>query len=129
MRHCLHLTQIFRSALPQIVHTHSGKAGILGRLAAARAGVPIIVHTIHGPSFGDFQGPVPNFLFKRAERLAGKVTSHFVSVAEAMTRQYLAAGIGRPEQYTRIFSGFSLAPFLEAQNDPALPPPFADRCR
>jgi len=116
----LHLTQIFRSALPQIVHTHSGKAGILGRLAAARAGVPIIVHTIHGPSFGDFQGPVPNFLFKRAERLAGKVTSHFVSVAEAMTRQYLAAGIGRPEQYTRIFSGFSLAPFLEAQNDPAL---------
>jgi glycosyltransferase involved in cell wall biosynthesis len=116
----LRLTRIFRSTLPQIVHTHSGKAGILGRLAAARAGVPIIVHTIHGPSFGAFQGPIPNLLFKGAERHAGKVTTHFVSVAQAMTRQYLAAGIGRPEQYTRVFSGFALAPFLEAQNDPAL---------
>ena len=116
----LRLTRIFRSTLPQIVHTHSGKAGILGRLAASRAGVPIIVHTIHGPSFGNFQGPIPNFLFKGAERLAASVTTHFVSVAQAMTRQYLAAGIGRPEQYSRIFSGFALAPFLEAQNDPAL---------
>ncbi len=116
----LRLTRIFRSNQPQIVHTHSGKAGILGRLAAARAGVPIIVHTIHGPSFGDFQGPVPNFLFKNTERYAGKVTTHFVSVAQAMTRQYLAAGIGRPEQYSRIFSGFDLAPFLKAQNDPDL---------
>jgi glycosyltransferase involved in cell wall biosynthesis len=116
----LRLTRIFRSTLPQIVHTHSGKAGILGRLAASRAGVPIIVHTIHGPSFGGFQGPIPNFLFKGAERLAARVTTHFVSVAQAMTRQYLAAGIGRPEQYTRIFSGFALEPFLKAQNDPAL---------
>lgn len=112
-----HLTRIFRSTHPQIVHTHSGKAGILGRLAAARAGVPIIIHTIHGPSFGDFQGPAANFLFKRAERRAGRVTTHFVSVAQAMTRQYLAAGIGRPEQYSRIFSGFALGPFLEAKND------------
>jgi glycosyltransferase involved in cell wall biosynthesis len=116
----LRLTRIFRSTVPQIVHTHSGKAGILGRLAAARAGVPVIVHTIHGPSFGAFQGALPNFLFTAAERFAGKATAHFVSVAQAMTRQYLAAGIGRPEQYSRIFSGFTLAPFLEAQNDPAL---------
>ena len=114
------LTRIFQAALPQIVHTHSGKAGILGRLAAARAGVPVIVHTIHGPSFGDFQGPVPNFLFTRAERRVGRVTTHFVAVAQAMTRQYLAAGIGRPEQYTRIFSGFDLGPFLSAQNNPEL---------
>src|SRR5438309_6280931 len=46
------LTAIFRSQSPEIVHTHSGKAGLLGRLAAARARVPVIVHTIHGPSFG-----------------------------------------------------------------------------
>jgi glycosyltransferase involved in cell wall biosynthesis len=116
----LRLTRIFRSTHPQIVHTHSGKAGILGRLAASRAGVPIIVHTIHGPSFGDFQGPIPNFLFKGAERLAAGVTTHFVSVAQAMTRQYLAAGIGRPEQYSCIFSGFTLGPLLEARNEPAL---------
>ena len=114
------LCRLFRSERPDVVHTHSGKAGILGRLAAHRAGVPVIIHTIHGPSFGPFQGPIANALFCSAERLAGKYTTHFVSVAEAMTRQYLAAGIGQPSQYTRIFSGFNLAPFRQAANDPAL---------
>jgi len=110
----------FQRWRPDIVHTHSGKAGILGRLAAARAQVPIILHTIHGPSFGPFQSPPANWLFRSAERHASKVTSHFVAVADAMTRQYLAAGIGQPGQYTTIRSGFSLAPYLSAANDPTL---------
>ena len=114
------LTRLFRARRPDLVHTHSGKAGVLGRLAAARAGVPIIIHTIHGPSFGAFQGRVANTLFRAAEQRAARVTTHFVAVADAMTQQYLAAGIGRPEQFTRIFSGFPLAPYLTAQNDPAL---------
>lgn len=114
------LTALFRERRPDLVHTHSGKAGVLGRLAAHAAGVPIVVHTIHGPSFGPFQGALANFAFRAAERRAGRVTTHFVSVANAMTEQYLAAGIGRPEQYTRIFSGFDLEPFLNAKNDPAL---------
>ncbi len=110
------LTEIFRAWRPALVHTHSGKAGVVGRLAAARAGVPIIVHTIHGPSFGPFQGALANLVFRAAERRAGHVTTHFVVVANAMTKQYLAAGIGRPEQYTRVLSGFDLAPFLNATN-------------
>lgn len=114
------LTAHFRERRPDLVHTHSGKAGILGRLAARKAGVPVIVHTIHGPSFGSFQGPVANGVFRGAERMAGRATTHFVSVAQAMSDQYLAAGIGRPEQYTRIFSGFDLQPFLRAQPDPSL---------
>jgi len=105
---------------PDLVHTHSGKAGILGRLAAQRAGVPIIVHHIHGPSFGNFQGPLANWVFTAAERRAARVTRHFFCSADAMTRRYLAAGIGQPAMYTRIFSGFDLAPFLNASNDPAL---------
>ena len=111
------LTELFRARQPQIVHTHSGKAGVLGRLAAARAGVPIILHTIHGPSFGAFQGSSANALFRSAERYAARVTTHFVVVAEAMKQQYLTAGIGRPEQYTKIFSGFALEPFLASTND------------
>ena len=90
-----HLTRLFRQLQPDIVHTHSGKAGILGRLSAARAGVPVIVHTIHGPSFGSFQGPLPNLVFRAAERHAASVTTHFVVVADAMRQQYLAAGIGQ----------------------------------
>jgi glycosyltransferase involved in cell wall biosynthesis len=114
------LTELCRARRPDIVHTHSGKAGVLGRLAAARAGVPVIIHTIHGPSFGPFQGPLRNLVFQQAERHAAKVTTHFVSVADAMTEQYLAAGIGRPGQFSTIFSGFSLESFLAATNDPAL---------
>ncbi len=104
---------------PDIVHTHSGKAGFLGRLAARAVGIPVIVHTIHGPSFGSFQGAATNTLFRNAESLAARVTSHFVVVAHAMARQYQAAGIGRPDQFTRIVSGFDLQPFLDAPNHPA----------
>lgn len=113
------LANLFRARRPALVHTHSGKAGILGRLAAARAGVPVILHTIHGPSFGPFQGFLANQTFRLAERVAARRTTHFVTVADAMTRQYLDAGIGRPADYTTIRSGFPLEPFLNAANDPA----------
>jgi glycosyltransferase involved in cell wall biosynthesis len=114
------LTRIFRRTAPDVVHTHSGKAGILGRWAASKARVRTIIHTIHGPSFGAFQGALANGVFSFAERLAGRVTTHFVVVADAMKTQYLAAGIGSPAQYTRIFSGIDLDPFLATRNDPEL---------
>ena len=112
-----HLEKILREQRPDIVHTHSGKAGILGRLAARRAGVPVIIHTIHGPSFGNFQNAAANFIFRAAEKYAARATTHFIVVANAMKDQYLAAGIGRPGQYTKIFSGFPLEPFLASKND------------
>jgi glycosyltransferase involved in cell wall biosynthesis len=111
------LEKILREQKPDLVHTHSGKAGILGRLAAKRAGVPIIIHHIHGPSFGNFQGALANFIFTAAERHASRVTDHFFCSASAMTKLYLAAGIGKPSMFTRIFSGFKLEPFLQATND------------
>jgi glycosyltransferase involved in cell wall biosynthesis len=114
------LEKILREQKPDLVHTHSGKAGILGRLAAKRAGVPVIIHHIHGPSFGNFQGAAANLVFTAAEKYAARVTDHFFCSAGAMTRLYLAAGIGKPEMFTRIFSGFDLGPFLNAKNDSAL---------
>jgi glycosyltransferase involved in cell wall biosynthesis len=114
------LEKILREQKPDLVHTHSGKAGILGRIAARRAGVPLILHHIHGPSFGNFQGALANKIFTAAERHAARVTDHFFCSAAAMTRLYLQAGIGEPSMFTRIFSGFSLEPFLTATNDLAL---------
>ena len=114
------LENLLRAQKPDLVHTHSGKAGILGRLAAKRAGVPVIIHHIHGPSFGNFQVAPANFIFTAAERHAAKVTGHFFCSAGAMTKLYLAAGIGQPEMFTRIFSGFNLEPFLNATDDLAL---------
>src|SRR4051812_44187062 len=120
LRAWLALTRELRKDQPDIVHTHSGKAGILGRLAAKRAGIRTVIHHIHGPSFGPFQGAVANSVFLTAERIAAKATTHFVCSAHAMTRRYLAAGIGQPQMYTRVLSGFRIEPFLEARNDPAL---------
>ncbi|MBM3880227.1 MAG: glycosyltransferase family 4 protein [Verrucomicrobia bacterium] len=119
-RALLELTRQLRQWRPDLVHTHSGKAGVLGRWAAHRAGVRAIVHTIHGPSFGPWQSRLGNLIFRTAEARAARWTSHFVSVADAMTRQYLAAGIGRPEQYTRVLSGFDTQPYLAAKSDLAL---------
>jgi glycosyltransferase involved in cell wall biosynthesis len=79
--------------------------------------VPIVIHHIHGPSFGPFQSAFSNWVFCSAERYAARVTDHFLCSANAMTRLYLAAGIGQPQDYTRVFSGFDLAPFLESRND------------
>ena len=66
----------------------------------------------HGPSFGPFQGEVTNRLYIAAERWAAKRCHAMVSVCDAMTEQYLAAGVGRPGQYHTVYSGMEVEPFL-----------------
>jgi glycosyltransferase involved in cell wall biosynthesis len=114
------LRRLFKQNRYELVHTHSGKAGFVGRLAARLSHVPVVVHTIHGPSFYRYQNPLGNWIFTFAEQLAGAWTTQFVSVADAMTEQYLAAGIGTPSQYQTIHSGVQMDAFLCAQPDPAL---------
>ncbi|MBI5778494.1 MAG: glycosyltransferase family 4 protein [Planctomycetes bacterium] len=102
---------LMRRLKPDIVHTHSAKAGILGRWAAFLSGVKIIVHTLHGLSFYPYQNKLVNFLYILAEKTASWVTSKFISVADAMTAQSLKAGIGTPEKYTTIYSALELDKF------------------
>ncbi|MCE9583515.1 MAG: glycosyltransferase family 4 protein [Planctomycetes bacterium] len=106
------LADIFRRERPDIVHTHSSKAGILGRFAAASAGVPRVLHTIHGLPFHPYAHPVANAGFIWSERAAAAVTEKLVVVADAMKQKALAAGVGRPEQYVRVLSGMEIEPFL-----------------
>lgn len=110
------LTQRFRSLRPDVVHTHSSKAGILGRLAAHRAGVPAIVHTIHGMSFNRTQSWPVRSAYAAAERYCAKRCHAIVSVADAMTRQALAAGVGRAEQFETIRSGMVVEEFNPQMN-------------
>ncbi|HUI08452.1 MAG TPA: glycosyltransferase family 4 protein [Verrucomicrobiae bacterium] len=117
---CLALQRLFANGRYDIVHTHSGKAGFVGRLAAKLARVPIIVHTIHGPSFYDHQNPIGNWLFRWAEQLAGAWTTQFVSVADAMTARYLAAGVGTPGKFVTIYSGMDVDAFVGARRDEGL---------
>jgi glycosyltransferase involved in cell wall biosynthesis len=119
-RACWRLRRLFGKRGYDLVHTHSGKAGFVGRLAAKLARVPIVVHTIHGPSFYDRQNPVGNWLFRWAEQIAGAWTTQFVSVADAMTEQYLAAGVGAPNRFVTIHSGMNVNAFLGARRDDAL---------
>ena len=111
------LRRSFVSRRYNVVHTHSGKAGFAGRVAARLARVPIVVHTIHGPSFYRYQNPLGNWVFRWAEQVAGACTTQFVSVADAMTEQYLAAGIGTPDKYVTIHSGMNIDAFLNAPRD------------
>jgi glycosyltransferase involved in cell wall biosynthesis len=97
---------------PDVVHTHSSKAGILGRWAAERARVPFIVHTIHGLAFTASTNPLANAAYKWLERNTAPLTDKIVCVADAMREQSLAAGIGRPNQYVTIYSGMETGPFL-----------------
>ena len=117
---CMKLRRLFTENRYDVLHTHSGKAGFIGRLAAKLARVPIIVHTIHGPSFYDHQNPIGNWLFRWAEQMAGACTTQFVSVADAMTEQYLAAGVSTPNRYVTIHSGMNIEAFLNAHRDDTL---------
>ena len=108
---------LMRRLKPDIVHTHSAKAGILGRWAAYLSGVKIIVHTLHGLSFYPYQNKLVNFLYIAAEKFASFVTTKFISVADAMTAQSLKAGIGTPEKYTTIYSALELDKFKPREPD------------
>ncbi len=99
------LRQLFQQLTPDIVHTHSSKAGILARLAARDAGVPIIVHTIHGNSFNRTQSWPVRELYRRMERYCARFTDRIISVADAMSAQAVAAGVAPPEKFITIYSG------------------------
>ncbi len=106
------LRSAIRRLKPDVVHTHSSKAGILGRAAAWHEHVPAIVHTIHGMPFGSFERPLKNRLYITLERLAARRCHAIVSVCDAMTQQALAAGVGRPEQFLTVYSGMDADAFL-----------------
>jgi len=106
------LTDLLVELKPDVVHTHSSKAGIIGRRAARRAKAPFVVHTIHGLAFTASTSRLVNGVYKMLERQAAPLTDKIVCVADAMREQSLAANIGQPEQYVTVYSGMDPAPFL-----------------
>ncbi len=111
----LRLVVIILRFRPDVVHTHSSKAGILGRLAARLCRVPVIIHTIHGLPFHRDQNPLLNGLYIALERWCARCTTRIISVADAMTDQALAARIASPEKYITIYSGMEVEPLLAAR--------------
>lgn len=115
-----HLKKLFRTERYDVVHTHSSKAGIVGRFAARAAGVPLVVHTIHGLAFHRYEKFWKNLLYIACERAAAPCGKRIYAVAQAMIDQSLAAGVGSPDQYKVVYSGMELDRFLHAKPDPEL---------
>ena len=99
---------------PEVVHTHSGKAGLLGRMAAFSLQVPAIVHTVHGAPFHPYQSAGARSVFRACERYAAKRCDALVSVADAMTDLMVTAGVAPRDKFTTIYSGMEVEPFLAA---------------
>ena len=105
----------------QIVHTHSSKAGILGRLAAGLAGVPIIVHTPHGHVFYGYYGTIPSYLFVLLERSWARFTDRIITLTEKGKQEHIQLRVAPADKFTVIPSGVELKDFLEVQKaNPAL---------
>jgi len=99
------LRNYFRRSRIDLVHTHSSKAGILGRLAANLAGVPAVVHTVHGWSFNDTQPAARRGLYTSLERFVAPMTDRVLVVAQNHIDAGLLEGIGRAGQYGVLRSG------------------------
>jgi len=115
------LRELIERLKPDLVHTHSSKAGILGRWASWSVRPrPAVIHTIHGPPFMPIEGnPLHrlkvralNYAYTLAERSAASHCHTIVSVADAMTREFLRRRIGTPEQYVTVRSGMEIEPYL-----------------
>jgi glycosyltransferase involved in cell wall biosynthesis len=88
-----------------IVHTHTAKAGVLGRIAAIVARVPIRVHTFHGHVLHGYFGPFMSAAVTLLERLLGRFTTHIVAVGEQTLADLIAARIARPDHSSAIAPG------------------------
>ncbi len=110
----LALVRIFRRERPDIVHTHSSKAGILGRLAARLASVPRVVHTIHGYGFNASQSWPQHRTYLALERLAARFTHRFIAVSRANREDGIALRLFTPERVSLIRSGVKLLEFERA---------------
>jgi len=100
---------------PAVVHTHSSKAGILGRWAAHKARIPVIIHSIHGFGFTPAQSPPKRFFLRAAEKFTSRVTDHFIAVSEANRVDGVRYGLFGPERCSVIRSGFDLDEFRGAR--------------
>lgn len=115
-RALLALRRFFKRERIDLVHTHSSKAGILGRAAARLAGVPMVVHTLHSLVFHEYQAAWQNRLYRTLKRACVPMTDVYISVNDMTARGALEAGIGRPAQHVTIFSGIELDRFLRIRD-------------
>ena len=103
------LCRLIRRFRPHVVHTHTAKAGVLGRVAARLSGVPVVVHTYHGHVLRSYFGPATTAVFRGLERLLGRVTTALVAVSESVKDDLVGLGVARPEKIRVVPLGLELS--------------------
>lgn len=116
------LLRLFRRERPAIVHTHTSKAGVLGRLAAWLSAVPVVVHTPHGHVFYGHFTAVLSRAFVLVERVLARLTTRLIALTEAERDDHLERGVGRADRFTVIPSGIDLERYRSVRRTPALRP-------
>ncbi|MFH1459576.1 MAG: glycosyltransferase family 4 protein [Candidatus Omnitrophota bacterium] len=94
-----------------IVHTHSSKAGILGRFAAKLAKTPIIIHTVHGLPFFKAQNKILNKIYLLLEKITARFTHKIICVSPSLIEDAVSAGVGKREKFVSVYSGIELEKF------------------
>jgi len=110
------LIKLMRKNRYDIVHTHTTKAGILGRIAAQLSGVPVIVHGLHGSTFQAFNSGLLNWLLFLFERLTGRFTDAYISVSKVLSKTYIEKGIGKKDNHYTVYSGMELSKFYHTRD-------------
>jgi glycosyltransferase involved in cell wall biosynthesis len=108
----LRLWAIFRSWKPDVVHTHTAKAGAVGRTAARCAGVPAVMHTFHGHVLRGYFSPPIEFFFRSLERMLARLTDRIVTLSPALKADLVGMGIAGPEKIDVVPLGMNLDPLL-----------------
>jgi glycosyltransferase involved in cell wall biosynthesis len=113
------LVRAVRRLRPDIVHTHTAKAGMLGRLAAvlARGPRPVVVHTYHGHVLEGYFGPVSNAAYRGLERQLGGISDALIGVSTATVEDLVRLGVAPRSKFRVIPVGLDLEPFLSAPPD------------
>jgi glycosyltransferase involved in cell wall biosynthesis len=116
------LIRLFRQEQPALVHTHTSKAGVLGRVAAWLARVPVIVHTPHGHVFYGHFGPFRSWLFLQVERVLSALTDRLIALTEAERQEHLDRAVGEAGQFAVVPSGIDRERFGRARVQGKLQP-------
>lgn len=109
------LVRLFRRERPVLVHTHTSKAGVLGRLAAWFVRVPVVVHTPHGHVFYGHFGPFTSWFFLQVERMMCQVTDRIIALTESERKDHLDRLVGAVDQFAIVPSGIDLNRFSQAR--------------
>jgi glycosyltransferase involved in cell wall biosynthesis len=111
------LYRVMRRGRYHIVHTHTTKAGMVGRIAASLARVPLVIHTPHGHAFHDYLNRVGSEALKSVERWFARRTDQIICLTEAERQDHVRFRIGPPEQFEVIHSGVDIDRFRNARPD------------